>query len=180
MDVDIRRQFYEFVTNPTRDAYLALFEYVTSLPEYEPYSNDLSDLDGLMAAGRFAEVRERAYDVMDRWLLSPRIHMLASVASKELGDEQGAEIERMIAAACVEGIMSTGDGTKDAPYRVISTTDEYDVLFYNQKKFVGQGLVEKGEMVCDVLSCEDGSEVWFDVTTPYTHMTRKMGRGGGS
>jgi hypothetical protein len=178
MDGDVRKQFFEFVTNPTREGYLALFEYVTGLPDYEPYSNDLARLDELMTSERYAELRERAYEMMHRWLLSPRIHMLISVASKELGDEQGAEMERMFAAACVEGILRTGEGTQASPYVVTSTTDEYDVLFFNQKKSTGQRLVDRGERVCDVLTCEDGSEVWFDVTAPYMHMARKMKRGG--
>jgi len=66
----------------------------------------------------------------------------------------------------VQGILSTGDGTKQHPYVVTRTSDEYDVLQFLGKELESQSLLEEEDRQYDLLRCKDGSEMWFDVTDP--------------
>lgn len=177
MDADLGQQFITFVQDPTRENYLRLFASVTSLPDYAPYSNDLHSVQELLDQERYADAAERIREVMGRNLLSPRIHYLASFAAHKRGDDETAKMEWMFYLACVEGIRGTGDGSEARPYVVTSTGDEYDLLAHDKKELKGQALVERAGRHFDRMECADGSVVWFDITTPYGAMGRKMGLG---
>lgn len=166
-DAQLAELFTRFLGEPTRENYVAVFDVLTGSPEYDPYSDDLEGLSDLIDRGKFAEAVERGYELMPKWLLSPRVHLLVSMAHGRAGDPKGAEMERMIAFRCVEGIESTGDGSEASPYLVTSTADEYDVLGARGKKPAGQALHERGDRRFDVMSCESGEEVWFEITRVY-------------
>src|SRR5688572_14101116 len=168
--------FVRFLQEPTRENYLAVFEVVTNDPDYDPYSNDLERVGQLLEQGKFAEAVERGYGLMPKWLLSPRIHLLVSMAHERAGDEKGAEMERMIAFRCLEGIENPGDGTRASPYLVTSTADEYDVLGARGKKMLGQSLHHDGERHLDRMEVEGGGEVWFDITKVYGRLAARMDR----
>jgi hypothetical protein len=63
--------------------------------------------------------------------------------------------------------LSTGDGTVDRPYLVTYVSDESDLLMATGRRGRQQRLVE-GDVGCyDVVTCDDGQEVWFDVSDVY-------------
>jgi hypothetical protein len=61
-------------------------------------------------------------------------------------------------------LLTTGDGTRASPYIVTHPTDEYDVLAALGLKSAGQSLTERHGRLYDIQLCEDGRELWFDVT----------------
>lgn len=67
----------------------------------------------------------------------------------------------------INEILSTGDGTKEHPFVVASTTEEYLILRHFGKTQSIQMLIddEKGPM--DVMSCTDGSSYYFDISEFY-------------
>ena len=81
----------------------------------------------------------------------------------------------LVAATCCEGILATGDGTKEKPYLVTRTSDEYDILQYLDKQFGGQALVSDGDRNFDVMTCSDGTELWFDITDPFKKLEESLG-----
>ena len=64
----------------------------------------------------------------------------------------------------LQGLLTTGDGTRGNPYVVCHAADEHDVVAALGHEAAGQSLVEHEGRLCDVLVCSDGREVWFDVT----------------
>jgi hypothetical protein len=64
--------------------------------------------------------------------------------------------------------LATGDGGPDHPYLATYSTDEHDLLRALGLRARGQELVRHGSGRFDVISCEDGSEIWFDVTESVT------------
>ena len=147
---------------------------VTTSEKYDPYSSDLDQVLDVLNEGRFEQARERIHDIMGKWLLNPRIHLMASAAARGLGDEKTAEMEGFFAVRCLQGMLATGDGTHERPYLVSSVHDEYDVLGHQKKSLRGQSLIEDGERMLDVLDCEDGSKISFDITRPYSAAARKL------
>ena len=174
MDDPARQQFFALIQNPSRETYLPVWQAVTSSPEYDPSSDDVSEVQQLFEEGKYEEARAKAFAVMGKWLLSPRLHLLVSLAARKLGDEQAAQMENIIASACAEGILGTGDGTEEKPYLVTSTGDEYDILQYLQKTLSVQALVHSGDRTLDRMTCTDGTVLHFDITAAYVRLTQRM------
>jgi hypothetical protein len=161
-----------FLKEPTKESYLRLFEAVTSAPSYNPYSRDLDEATDLMSAKKHREAQEKLEKAMPNLLLSPRAHQFASIAAKGLGDDKKAESERDTAAACLKGILLTGDGSGERPYLVTRVSDEYDLLRHLKKGKKAQSLRQKDGKSYDVMSCADGSEVWFDITAMFGQLRK--------
>ena len=117
-----------FFQRPTLRAYLAARNVVLAHSHYQGLSLALAELSLLCEEGDFNGVLHRAEDLEGVWFLSPRLHLLAAVASTELGQESNALRERELFAACMRGLMATGDGTRKRPYRVTYRTDEHDAF----------------------------------------------------
>jgi hypothetical protein len=124
----------------------------------------LIELTTLAAAGQFSELLDRADDLQPAWSLSPRVHYLAAVAAEETGETDIAQLERFTFQACLEGILATGNGTAESPYLITYLSDEYDVLGVLGLEPRSQALVDRHGLLCDVVKCLDGEEVWFELT----------------
>ena len=173
MPAILREDFLNFLQNPTRDSYIRLADQMANSPDYDPYSNELRALEHLIETQQFAEVMKQIPEVMARWVLNPRIHMIGSMAASRMGDETTAKMEGMIALGCLRGIEATGDGTREQPFVVCYTADEYDLMMSKDKEAKGQMLVDEGGKPYDVMRFEDGSEMWFDISRPYSVMQRR-------
>ena len=93
----------------------------------------------------------------------------------ELDEKDAVEMESYIAGAIVRGILATGDGSADAPWQVTRTSDEYDVLQFQEKEFAGQSLIETGERKLDAMKCTDGSVLHFDITDAQARLKQAFG-----
>ncbi len=128
----------------------------------------------LIKEKKFKEAREKLEKAMPNLLLSPRAHGMAAMAAEGLDDAAKAKAERDAAAKCVEGMLATGDGSADKPYLVTRVTDEYDLLRHLKKVRDAQGLRHKDGKAFDVMSCTDGTEVWFDITVVFGSMAKRL------
>jgi hypothetical protein len=61
-------------------------------------------------------------------------------------------------------ILATGDGSEAHPYSVLHAKDETDIIIRLEKRLARQQLRIYGDRYYDLMVCEDGSQVWFDVT----------------
>lgn len=156
--------FKAFFAKPDKENYLRALKATTDLKSYNPYSTDLSDVSELIDDGKFDDARKKLKACMPEFMLSPRAHQFSAKVKKQLGDAKAAKRETELAKKCIDGILSTGDGTADKPYSVTRVSDEYDLLAHLGKRMVSQGLAHKNGKSCDRLQCGDGSELWFDVS----------------
>jgi hypothetical protein len=125
-------------------------------------------------AKKFKEAQEKLEKAMPNLLLSPRAHGMAAMAADGLDDAAKAKAEREAAAKCVEGMLSTGDGSADKPFLVTRVSDEYDLLRHLKKARTSQGLRHKDGKSFDVMSCTDGTEVWFDITVVFGSLSKRL------
>ena len=174
MESGFAAELRKFMLEPSPERFLRLRELVAQSPEYAPYSGGLKEGRELLAQGEFEEAADFFLSVMPNWILNPGIHVMLGFAFRQLGQEQHAQLEYALATGLVGGILSTGDGSEAQPYLILHTNDEYDLLQHLEKRSQGQALRQKGANFFDVLTCEDGSELWFDVTVPLTHMQARM------
>jgi hypothetical protein len=96
--------------------------------------------------------------------------------AKRRGDERSAMVEARLAFACIQGLMATGDGTKDKPYVVVRVRDEYELLEHLEKRPARQTLLRDGERQLDCFELDDGSELYFDISVPKSHLDRRLAR----
>jgi hypothetical protein len=167
--------FIAFLQSPSPDTYRAIRDAVVAHEKYNGYSNDLDQMREAFDAGSYAEFRTLFGEAQPNLLLSPEAHFLLSLTARELGDSDGADAEKFICFSCVEGILGSGDGTRESPYEILRISDEYDVLRFQGKRMQTQSLVH-GDDGCsyDQMACDDGSEVWFDITDLYKTLGRQF------
>ncbi|MGN7709190.1 hypothetical protein [Chryseobacterium sp. 22543] len=159
---------FEFLTDPTKETFLKCRELVINDPEYDPYSEDIENIQNLLNEGKFEEVIPY---VNVNILLSPRAHIYKCFAYKELGDEKGKNIEMTIAQIIFECLEKTGDGTKDPPYIITRISDERDLIRHHlNKQDVSQNLVKDGDKIMDALTLDDGTLLYFDIKDPYQRL----------
>jgi hypothetical protein len=159
---------FEFLANPTKETFLKCRELVINDPEYDPYSEDLENIQNLLNERKFEEVIQY---VNVNILLSPRAHIYKYFAYKELGDEKGRSIEMTIAQIIFECLEKTGDGTKEFPYMITRISDERDLVRHHlNKQDVSQNLVKDGDKIMDALTLDDGTQLYFDIKDPYQRL----------
>ncbi|TWT38614.1 hypothetical protein [Blastopirellula retiformator] len=166
--------FLSLLKEPSRERYLELRKEIMQRENFAPYSDDLRRAEELLGEEKFDEAAEVIFHSMPNLLLSPSAHMLVGFVFEQQGRAEDAELERNIALLCCEAITLTGAGTEAEPYQVMRTSDEYDVLRFLGKEFTGQGLVEKNGRHYDALKCEDGEELWFEITDMYAMLSQKL------
>lgn len=173
----MKEKFLEFLKSPCPETYLAVRVALISSDQYDPYSSELVEVEDLLTAGKNEEAGRMISKAMPNLLLSPRAHLIMSFIAEKFDNEQEAEGERMVASLLVEGIISTGAGTKEQPYLVVRSSDEYDVVQYTGKKANDQKLVHDDDRHLDHVVCDDSSEIWFDISDAFGKLKHEFGDG---
>ena len=166
--------FSQFLADPTPENFDSL-RNAQLQSGYDPYSGELEGIDQQLQESRFEEVVERIKKAMSpNFLLSPSVHLKLAAAYEGLGATEKSEVERAIGVTLLKGIRETGKGTPEEPYRVTTTTDEYDLLFFEQLEFESQSLREVNGKRMDVIRTKDGREVWFDVGDLFATVKQRL------
>ena len=159
--------YHEYLKAPSRSNYLILRDACLNDADYDPCSRELDAIEHLVEEGVWDLAGLAIGDALPNLLLSPRLHLLAAHVSRAQGHHDAAEFESATALALVQGILSTGDGSKDTPYLVTRTSDEVDVC-QRLGKFSERHLPQhKDGRNLDELKTSDGDAIWFDMTEPY-------------
>lgn len=162
--------FNAFLDDPSPKNFHKVRKLVLNDKAYRASSTELDDAVMLIESGQRVAAQERLRAMHPGWLLSPRAHQLAAEVARSLGDHETERRETLIHERCVEGILNTGQGTRDAPYLVTHAGDEYDLLDHFERKFGRQSLVQDSGRSLEKIECQDGSELWFDLTDLHSRL----------
>ncbi len=158
--------FYAFLKEPTKENFLKAHSYVVQHEDYNPYSDDINQMEELLEKNEFQKALEYAnINVM----LSPRAHLMKKYAATQLEDEEAANAEYFLAMRILEGIESTGDGSKEHPYLVLRVNDEGDLLSYLEEEYQVQRLIQE-DTIYDAITTKSGKTIYFDITDCYQKM----------
>lgn len=160
----MRDEFQAFVEDPTGENFQFARDALLNEFGIRADALDLAELSRLADDGCFDELRTKVQAMMPDWALSPRVHYLAACAAEQLGDDDDAELERFLFTSCLRGLYATGDGSPARPFLVTYVSDESAVVETLGLRARRQTLIERDGSRFDVVTCYDGSEIWFDVT----------------
>jgi len=172
MNPALQAAFGTYLKERSLAAFLAVRDLLISLPSYDPWSPELAEFDRLLGAEDWGSICQLAAKVMDNWLLTPYLHESLALANKKLGDESRSALEAELFRACAQGIMLTGDGSREHPYLAVRVDDAYGVVFYLGKTWVQERDERAGNNAFRVLRAPDGTEQWFDITKAAQHPKR--------
>ena len=164
----------DYLHAPSPEKFRLLQQTVAASPDYSPYGVSFGNAGKLFKEGKFAEAESVLKTVFWNYVLSPRLHLMLGIASDKQGNQMKARMGFGMANRCVEGILSTGTGHRDKPYRVLHVEEEYDVMDKLGKKVKRQALVKADGQHFDMLECEDGSTVYFDIAIPHGRLGRQV------
>jgi len=160
----VRMRLNAFLRERTLDRYLAVRDAMLTSRHYDPKSTVLPDVYRLLGHGLYHQVLAIATQAMANWVLNPGIHFVVAQAFRELGDEERAEIETETGRVLLGGLLMTGDGSPERPYIVLRAADEYDVLASMGLRCRAHQVAYRSGRAYDALACDDGRDVWFDVS----------------
>ncbi|MEO0445824.1 MAG: hypothetical protein AAF191_07090, partial [Verrucomicrobiota bacterium] len=159
------QQFVHFLQHPDLNNFLSLRNALLVSADFNPYSRELTRVDSFLKARQADEAERLLRSAMTpNHLISPGAHLRLGLAYEMLGQTEAAQRERAIGMRCLEGILFTGSGSRQEPYLVTRTSDEYDVLLSQRLQFLKQALVKENSRHLDVIETKDGQQLHFDVT----------------
>jgi Domain of unknown function (DUF4919) len=162
---DIARFLFDYVSRPSDVGFRQLRERYLDSGIASFYDEIFLELQDAVERRQLNDALLSLYVHMPRILLTPRAHWWAATLENELNGTDVAQLEQDIGDRLLEGIMGTGAGSRAKPFQVLRVDDEYDVLSALGKTFASQALF--ADPRCDVITCSDASELWFDVSEPY-------------
>ena len=167
----MQTQFHQYLQRPGLSTFLAAREACLNDMNFDPCTRILDEIERLTDEEMWSPAVQAVSDALPNYLLSPRLHLLAARVSRAMNEHETAEHESDVALALVEGILSTGDGSPEAPYLVMRTSDETDVMMRLGKDVRAKVLRRRNHRDYEVLVAEDGTQVWFDITEAYERLT---------
>lgn len=153
-----------FVAQPSRENYLAAREELLAASSRTLTAAELDSLSLLADTGDISGLTDALAHLPPIAALVPRVHYFATLAAEARGDDEDLELERMLLVICLRAILMTGDGSEESPYVISAASDELDLLDELDLVAASTSLVHRGDAAFDVVRCEDGTIVWFDVS----------------
>ena len=167
----MKKTLSDFLSNPTKENFSSLQKEIFEDPNYNPYSSDVNKIQDFYDDDELEKAVE--YESINT-LLSPRAHLFKSYALREMNMHERAQSEKAFALKILKGISLTGDGTEEKPYIVTRISDERDMLDYFEEEYQGQGLISHEDRTLDLMICQSGRKIYFDITRPFLRLSELM------
>jgi hypothetical protein len=153
-----------YLRTPTLDTLRAVHREISAGGNYDPELPLERIAAPYLQRTRYDELLPRLLDLMPGAMLSPGTHRLLADCYERLGQLGAAGRERTLARIAVRAILNSGDGTAERPWVVLRVSDESDALAELGRTSRHVRYEERGDRLIDLHECDDGTEVWFDVT----------------
>jgi len=160
-------EFFDFISNPSKENFTKSREIIINHPAYNPYSDDLEIIEKFIEEADY----ESAINCKNiNILLSPTAHLMKGYAAKQLNNENALKAEYDFANSILDCIRLTGNGSKEQPYIVTRVEDEYEVLHQLKEKVSSQNLIIEEEKIFDLIKTESRKQIYFDITDCYNKL----------
>lgn len=149
---------------PNHLSFLELRQLVIESEKYDPDSITLLEAVEAKESGDPQRAIDLLIESHENFLLTPFFHFYFADLYKSIGDEEGYISSTGLGVACIDGILSTGNGTEEKPYLVLRISEEKDILNVLGHEPITQSIVRKEDKHFDVFECEKGLKYWFDIS----------------
>lgn len=153
--------YQAFLEAPNREGFLKLQEEVQAEADYCAAGSFVEQLANLCQRGCYEQMFEQTEMMPFAWVASPSAHLYASIAADQMGCPDDAELERFVTESLLQGLLETGDGSPDEPYRITYLSDRQDLLAYHSATVEKQCLVRSPLGMLDVLTTNVGDSICF-------------------
>lgn len=160
----MEREFKAFVEEPSTERFLSARKALAARSPRTLSAGDFRELAHLLDERDLPGVSRALQSLPPIAALSPAVHLLAARAALLAGDEQDHALEEYLAEICLEALLGTGDGSIDRPYFVCCTRDEIEVCRAQNLQPAKNALLHIGGSAIDVIECDSGEFVCFDVS----------------
>ncbi len=168
----MKEKLLKYLQDPSPENFSEVRLSLITHPEYSPYSRDIDHIAQLQNQNKHNEALAAYFNSMPNMALSPKVHLLAALSYTEIKSEEEAKTKLNMYYLCIEGILSTGEGTEIKPYLVCRVSDEYDILDFLKKERIKQSLLSSanGKKI-DRLDLSDGASIYFDISEPFAKIS---------
>ena len=156
----------------------------TLTPEYAPYDIEPKKQKQRMFDLLFEHQNPEAALLVADSVLAVRYVDLdaqygAGVAHDMLGHSDQAAVHFALFEGLMDSILRTAEGTREDPFLVIATDEEYTLIGVLGLQNQRQSLVSCNEVPCDQLELHDPDDgatltFYFDVSIPFAQMRRDL------
>lgn len=160
----MEREFKAFVEQPSTERFLSARQALVARSPRMLSAGDFCELARLLDERDLPGLSRAIEALPPIAALSPTVHLLAARAALLAGDEQDHALEEYLAEICLEALLATGDGSIDRPYCVCCTRDEIEICRAQNLEPAKNALLHLGGSAIDVIECESGELVCFDVS----------------
>src|SRR5262245_39215312 len=108
----MQRQLAAFVEQPCKATFLAARDAVLHYSPLPLVAAEFANLDSLLEREEHQALLDRLDTLPASKVLSPRVHFLAAEAAEAVGNSADVELERSLFVLTLQGLLSTGDGTR--------------------------------------------------------------------
>jgi hypothetical protein len=169
-DDPVIHAFWKLMFEPSVENLHAARNTLSQSPGFLPYSKDIYAMMVLnKTSGDPNKIIEIYLNSLPNLILSPSAHRFVGAAFAAIGEVKHADFEKKVNHVLLNSLLSSGDGSKLNPYSVMRITDEHDILEAIGKTFKEQKFImdEEHNRALDVMTCSDGSKVYFDISLFY-------------
>ena len=153
--------YQAFLEAPSREGFLELQKEVQAEADYCAAGSFVDQLADYCQRGRYETMFQLTERMPFAWVASPAAHLYASIASEQAGCPDDAELERFLTETIMQGLLGTGDGSADRPYRITYLSDCQDLLAYFSLNVEKQHLVRSPQGMMDVVTATNGDQICF-------------------
>lgn len=153
--------YQAFLEAPSREGFLKLQEEVQTEADFCSAGSFVDQLADWCQRGCYEQMFEQTELMPFAWVASPSAHLYASIAAQQMGCGDDAELERFITESILQGLLETGDGSANDPYRITYLSDRQDLLAYFSLNVEKQRLVRSSAGMMDVVTTSTGDDLCF-------------------
>ena len=157
-------EFWAFVRRPTLRGYRALRQQALASAQYDPQALMLHHMHAWCRDEDWLTAQLGAHGAFAEYQTSPRFHFLLGQAEEALGHTEAMDRCRQAFGSCLRMLLATGQGTEKRPYEAIFVTDINDVILALRLEARSRATHARGSRTIDVVTADDGSRLWFDVS----------------
>ena len=171
-NASVDQAIHDFFRSPSVDYYLTAQLAILESDSYDPAARRVISLESRISSGYHAVAAELEHYGAE-YQICPRWHYLGARIHERNRNRPGVRTSVQRMQLCLRAISETGDGTKDAPYRITFLTDTDDIVRAFGESVRYQQLVGGPDGYRDVVTAHSGDEFWFDVEMLLEHSSQE-------